>query len=209
MSRRRAKKKGVHPLVAVAMLIGCAGYSAWSLFGSSGPGATQVLSDLIGMDAPDPSADESESTEEVVWRDLLAVHGSYDDGVPVRMAFAALVEAAPAAAAPAGEVESAVRWRGQDPPQLRVGVVMVSEQSRRAVLDGRVVGIGDHIAEGMVVGIDPGVVRLRWQQRELTYDLDGTAPREFRAELAMRRAAETGLGAAEPSTEIQEMEEGK
>lgn len=208
MNRRRTTKRRVHPAVAVLLLLASASYSAWSLFGKHGDEQSSGLAAFIGIEDPVAIDDATAaSVEEVRWRDLLAMHGSFDGRSPVRMAFAVLSDAAAPGAAPAVEVDPGTRWRGADPPMLRLGVVMVSAAARRAVLDGRVVGVGDQVAEGQIVAIEPGVVRLRWQQRELTYDLDGPAPREFRGELGIRRATGESVSGEEANSGA--MEEGK
>lgn len=207
MSARRAKK-GMSPKTALLLLLGCAAFAFWSwtsAFGTDRSDYTQGE-----QFAPDWIDDDEEpAIEAVTWCDLLELHGSYDGKVPIRMAFTPMTEVAQNLAAPLVETDLAARWRGQDPPLLRIGVVMVSDAARRAVLDGQVVGLGDHIAEGVIVGIEPGLVRLRWQRRELTYDLDGTAPREFRAEQAMRSAEAAAAGGEDASTEQRTLEEGK
>jgi hypothetical protein len=190
MSRRnRTRKKGMHPLLAVLILLGSSAFVANSLGLFAGDSAKEFAS-LIGIDEGDLELEDDGEVqqEDVVWRDLLARHGSYDAAQPVRPVFAAMPDAQLVAAAPAGEVAPrASRWVGDDPPQLRLGVVMVSERSRRAVLGGVVVGVGDRVGGGTVLSIEPGVVRLLWQSRALTYDLDGSAPREFRVEQELRR----------------------
>ncbi|MGB3968308.1 MAG: hypothetical protein WBO45_16350, partial [Planctomycetota bacterium] len=80
-------------------------------------------------------------------------------------------------------------WVGDDPPRLRVGVVMVGTGAQRAVFGGRVVGIGDDFNGGRVSAIEPGVVTFEWNGRKLHYELAGELPREFQAEVA-RRATE-------------------
>lgn len=186
MSRPRARKKGVQPLVAVGMLLATGSFAAWSLGGLFGPPAAPGIGRVFVADEADETAAAADTAPR--WQDLLAVYGSYDGSAVVRMAFAMRVDAA-ASPAPLGESDAAMRWRGNDPPMLRLGVVMVSEAARRAVLDGRVVGVGDQIAGGEIIGIEAGLVQMRWQSKVLTYDLDGVVPREFRAELLLRGAA--------------------
>lgn len=190
MSRRKRKqKKGMNPALAVCILLGSGAFVANSL-GLFGDDSAKELASLIGYDEGDDLELEDESqNEEIRWTDLLAVHGSHDGDGDVRTVFAALPDAGLVAAAPAGEMApTRDRWVGADPPELRLGVVMVSARSRRAVLGGEVVGVGESIGGGRVLSIEPGVVRLSWQSRVLTYDLDGPVPREFRAEKVLRGA---------------------
>ena len=185
--RRRAKKKGMSPTLAVVMLLASTAYVVFVLgnpFGGGGVGDAGSFAALPADGMPEPQ----EAATEIVWRDLLAEFGSFDEQEGVRSAFSLLPELDFVAAAPGGETALRVgmRWRGEDPPLVRLGVIMVSERSRRAVFDGMVVGVGDSVANGTVTAIEPGSLQLLWQERQLTYDLDGTAPREFRRELARR-----------------------
>lgn len=193
-----APKKGVrmHPLLAVLLLLGGLG-AAWMALR---PAAT--VTPATGNADDDPSAlqDSEQGTEDAgeVWQDLLAQHGSWIEDGELPSAFRAFVmpELAPdtaASAAPAGETASPADWTGEDPPRLRLGVVLISADSRRVVLDGRVVGVGDRIHEAQVEAIERGMVRLKWSGRRLTYDLENDAPREFRSEL-LRRATARGAG---------------
>ncbi|MCK5942759.1 MAG: hypothetical protein KAI24_12355 [Planctomycetes bacterium] len=206
MSRRRkAKKKGMHPLVAVGLLLGSAAFVASSLFGL-GEDSTAELASLIGIDSDeDLDLDDEIQNVEIEWVDLLARHGSWDGDQDVQMVFAAMSDSALVAAAPMGEtVNGSRRWIGDDPPELRLGVVMVSELSRRAVLGGTVVGVGDTVGGCEVTAIVPGAVRVRWRGRELTYDLDGPVPIEFRAEQQLRQLEAERDGDAGSASESSE-----
>lgn len=187
---RKAKKKGIHPLAAVLFLVVSGGIAGTQLLGGGLGTAGLGFAAAAPADDPLPSdVAESSATEGVVqWRDLLAAHGSYEREAPVRMAFASLDVGAAPPAAPAGESRPVVerRWVGADPPRLQLGVVMVSSASRRAVVDGRVVGIGDTIGDGRIVSIERGGLVVAWGGRTLTYDLDDPHPREFRDELRQR-----------------------
>ena len=81
---------------------------------------------------------------------------------------------------------------------------MLLVKPSRAVLGGQIVGIGDAVATGKVVAIEAGTVVLRWQDKNLTYDLDDAQPREFRAE-HLRRQAEAQEST--PATEQKENQE--
>lgn len=194
MARRgKRKKKGMHPLVAVGLLACSATFAFVTLGGEFGTDTIAQLDDMIGFDDFDDEDDwsDGEQQQTVQWTDLLARHGSLAADAEVRHAFASAPDAAVFAAAPIGETApGGGRWRGDDPPALRLGVVMVSLGSRRAVFGGEVVGVGDAIAGGQVAAIEQGVLRLRWRGRELTYDLGDDAPREFRAERDRRAAAQ-------------------
>lgn len=200
MARRsRPKKKGLNPIVAILILLGSVGFVAKSLMGSLGGGAASEFADMIGLgdEGDDLDPEDGEAESEIVWRDLLVEHGSYDRQSPVRLAFSVMANTAPGAA-PGGETVD--QWVGDEPPSLRLGVVMVSEKSRRAVLAGAVVGVGDFIGGGAVLAIEPGTLRLRWQQRELTYDLDSEVPREYRVEHARRLQAQQEAAENEAGT---------
>ena len=70
--------------------------------------------------------------------------------------------------------------------------MLIGGETRRVVVDGRVLGVGDLLDEGEVAAIERGVVRVRWRGRDLTYDLGDVWPREYRAEAARRAAASGG-----------------
>lgn len=205
---KKAKKKGMHPAVAVGFLVLAGGFAAKTMLGG---GAGQPAVGATGgtmapaSDAADAPA-EPPSGDSIHWRDLLAVHGSYDKKVPVRVAFSTLAELTHAAPVPIGETQpvAGARWTGADPPAIHVGVVMISAASRRAVIDGRVVGIGDPIGDARVGSIERDVVILKMGERALTYDFDNEYPREFRSEQTLReqerarQAAEAAAAAANP-----------
>lgn len=174
MRNKKAKKKGMNPVVAVLMLLAGMGVVGKNLLGGSvgalvpatsgGGDANAVVSDP----AADGSTGEKPAEHVVKWRDLLAEFGSFRRGDEVRSAFVAFeYPSSWTGPAVAGEAP-AVRWEGDDPPMLRLGVVMVSAAARRAVLGGKVVGIGDAIDDGKVVAIDPGVVVVSWRGKRLT-----------------------------------------
>lgn len=195
MTRRRNKKKnGMRPGFAVLLFLGSVAFVVPQLRDSlADPGA---IASFMGLDeGEDPELDDLTETQEVAWLDLIAEFGSLQGKPNVRMAFAAAPDVDLTPSAPGGEMApEGEGWIGDDPPLLRLGVIMVSEKSRRAVLGGSVVGIGDMVGGGEVVAIEQGRLHLRWQQRVLTYGLDSEVPREFRAENA-RRALETKLAA--------------
>lgn len=200
MNRRTENpKRRLHPAVAVLMLAVSVAFVTRTWWHT--PEVESEFASLMGFD-DDPDMGEGDEllADDVRWLDLLTIYGSYERGTPVRLSFATL--AAPAvgvAPSPLGEVAPAHRgrWVGEDPPMLRLGVIMVSDGARRAVLDGQVVGVGDRVADATVVGIDVGAVRLRWRSRALTYDLDSAAPREFRDELLRRRRERKELDAGD------------
>lgn len=195
--RKKNKKKGMHPGVALLILGGTAAFVVPKLMGDD---ASSGIASLIGLDqGEDREIDEAAEAAAVVWVDLLAEHGSYDRQSSVRLAFAAAAESSLIPAAPGGEIApDGERWTGSDPPLMRLGVVMVSEKSRRAVLGGSVVGVGDAVGGGQVISIEAGRLRLRWQERVLTYGLDDEVPQEFRAE-SKRRALEEQAAEAQLS----------
>lgn len=141
--------------------------------------------------------------------DLLAVFGSYARSKPVPMVFCAAA-AAPAStpngplAAPLAEPSRPLAegaWRGPDPASMRVTLLMVGAEVQRAVVDGRVVGVGDVVAAGRVVSIQKDLLRVQVGERFSTYDLEDEWPREFRRELALRRARSGAVGGASPAQE--------
>jgi hypothetical protein len=200
----KKRKKGMHPAVAVGLFLVCAGVAAYQFLGmrtapptAAAGGDTPVADEVQDAPGGDPVA--------VVWSDLLAKHGSFAKDSNVQLAF---VVAEEAAAAPAGEV-TATRgsgWLGLDPPSLKLGVVMLAGAARRAVLGGKVVGVGDTVVDGEVSAIEPGKVVLAWRSRTLTYQLDSDVPVEFRAEAARREAErqaaqQAASGEATPAAE--------
>jgi hypothetical protein len=189
MRRTGRQRWTIGPFAAVVMLLVCGGIAFFSLRSTFGRGAAPIqLPDIIVGDELAPGSGEAAPPG----RDLLAAHGSWGGGQPVRCAFAALGEPAPLAA-PMGEsgAPAAAPWVGADPPALRLGVVPAGGGVRRAVLGGRVVGVGESVGSVQVVAIERDHVVVTWDGRLLTYDLEGDHPREFRAEIARRRAART------------------
>lgn len=194
MRKKKKEKKGISPLFAAVLLLGSMGVVGKAMLGG---GAAAVVGLAINA-APDGNPEEVSSQDDskvvdtgVKWNDLLAVYGSYTRGGEVRHGFTSFeypsnwtgpTDVGTESEAPAG------RWVGEDPPMLRLGVVMVSQASRRAVLGGKVVGVGDTAGGGKITAIEPGLVTLQWDGRKLTYDLDANAPREFRSELALRQS---------------------
>jgi len=190
MSRRSKKKKGVNPMLAVGLFAAAVAIAGRTLLGGATEthgGAPQASTDFDPASA-DPSAIDAAAADAApAFVDLLAVHGSFRRGGEVRLAFSAF-EYPSFWAAPGGESGAIYgRWSGEDPPLLKLGVVMISAESRRAVLGGRVVGVGDEFDGVRVLQIEKGVVTVQWSDRRLTYDLDAEAPREFRGELAQRQ----------------------
>ncbi len=192
--KKGKQKKGLNPLVAVLFLVISGGIAANQLLGGGGiaarlPGLVGGGDDGASMPPDENAVADAKAAEQVHWRDLLAVHGSYDRRTSVHRAFSLLSDAASTTAAvPGGEIQPIEkgRWIGEDPPSLQLGVVMLSQSSRRAVLGGQVVGIGDAVANGRITAIERGTVAIKWGGRTLTYDLDGPFPREFRAEQRRR-----------------------
>lgn len=195
--RNRKKKKGLNPIAAIAIL-GCSVMFVTKPYWS----AEETVSSLAGLigfeDDPDMGIEGPQELAVVQYQDLLAAYGSFQASDSVARAFSTTFENLQFAA-PGGETQhyERGRWTGVDPPMVRVGVIMVSESSRRAVLNGAVLGIGDDVgtSEATVASIRRGLVRLRWRKRDLTYDLDSTAPREFRAEQTRRREKAQAEGA--------------
>lgn len=141
-----------------------------------------------------PAADGPEADGPAAVGDLLAACGSYGGEGPVPHVFAPPGPAAsPARTVRGGRSEAgAGLWEGPDPPPLRVGFVLVADGVARAVVDGRVVGVGDRVAGGAVVAIARDHVQVRGAERTLTYDLTDPWPREFRTELLQRAAPPPG-----------------
>lgn len=183
----RKKKKGMSPAAALGLLVVAAGVAGWRLFPGSSSTGGGAVADAIVIDPEAEGAADPVAVAHAVGIDLLEKHGSWA-GASVRVAFSVLPGAAPQAAAPAGEIAHVVTyWEGEDPPSLRLGVVMLSPVSQRAVLGGQVVGKGDVVQGATVTDIRPGVVTVQWNKRTLTFDLDDANPREFRAEAERRR----------------------
>lgn len=208
MRAGRKQKKGIHPAVAAALLLLGVLVAGRQMFGTSWLGDSgEKVNQASANEAALPEAQGGDGHVEDAphSRDLLVVHGSFDRSRAVRVAFRLPVDTS-VAAAPAAETSplESGRWIGEDPPALQLGVVMVSESARRAVLGGRVVGVGDEVGSSRVVSIERGVVVVWWNGRNLTYDLEDVQPREFRAELARR-----GSAAKDKSEAKGNQEEGK
>ncbi|MCA8948807.1 MAG: hypothetical protein KDE27_04850 [Planctomycetes bacterium] len=189
------KRRKVHPLFAIGLLVAgllSAGSALIDVIGGdAGRSAGSADDDYLDAELDEPVGNGREAVE---WRDLLAEYGSFDGGT-VRVAFSVFEGGVPAMPAPVGEVAPTQRWDGVDPPELRLGVVMVSERSRRAVVAGRVVGLADEVGGGIVQQITRDKLVLLWHGMALTYDLDDGWPREFRAERARRRQLAEGASA--------------
>lgn len=215
--RATRTRKGMHPAAAVVLLLISAGVAGKAVLGGwSGP--------ALVADEPAIDANANEATEDVngdpvadaqePGLDLLAVYGSFERGGVVNQAFGVFVDAP--AAAPVGEtapgvpVAEAGSWIGEEPPRLRLGVVLLSNASRRAVIDSRVVGIGDSVGSVRVLHIEPGQVVVAWQARRLTYRLDSDVAVEFRAEAARRQAKGGGTNGGDAAAQtISKKDQGK
>lgn len=202
--KKPVKKRLTQQPWFAACLLAVGGYVAWSsLAGSGGAlGAkTAAVADAV-QQWLDPEVDaDGQTTVEAdsgPGRDLVAEFGVWRKSAELPALFAVAPEAAAPVPAPLAETRPAGAWSGDAPPFLTVGVVMVSEDSRRAVVAGRVVGVGDAIGEAIVVRIERAVVQLQWRDRRLTYELAEPVPVEYRAEHA-RRAPATATPSLETS----------
>ncbi|MBL8750062.1 MAG: hypothetical protein JNK78_12935 [Planctomycetes bacterium] len=201
MTARRTKRR--LGLGKALMLLGLSGAGAvWSMSASSSPSPVDGGTPTVDAAPDDADLQEQSVVDEsghTLRQDLLAEYGSCPAGTRVRMAFATLLDVA-IAAAPAVETAAGRRWVGADPPVLQIGVVMVGEAVRRAVVNGVVVGIGDRIADATIVSIERDTLGVVQANRRLTYDFDNGYPREFRGELKRRGTAnaETASPAAQP-----------
>jgi hypothetical protein len=116
--------------------------------------------------------------------DLLARFGSFSDTAPVREVFApapkltevedvrrsgrnAVVEAAPVRPSAAAA----------DEPVVDVSMVFVAGSAKRAVVGGRVVGVGDVVQAGRVVAITSDSVTLATVLGSRTFRIGAVAPR--------------------------------
>ncbi len=202
MSRRK-KNRRTSPAAAAVLLVVCAGVALFSLRGQLG-GAATTDNGPAGAFVDDPAVEDVGVDTISPGVDLLLQHGSWSGKDHVRMVFASLGASQPAAA-PAGETARlAPPWVGADPPTMHLGVLMVGDTVRRAVVDGRVVGLGDKIGRAMIVAIERDTMTATWGGKRLTYDLDDDQPREFRAELKRRggdQDAATTKGANEQTQE--------
>lgn len=198
MSRvQKQKRRGARTVGVVMLLLVSAAFAARSagLFGSDGGPASPGAA---GEDMEDAEADFGfEQQAAPALGDLLEPFGVHAGAGPVPLVFERLDVVEPPAPAPLGEVGRAADQRpGEDPPELGLRVIMVSELSRRAVFDGVVVGVGDEVAGGVVEAIVPGAVALRHGGRTFTYEVGNPTPREFRAEKARRIAERARLEGA-------------
>lgn len=206
MSRRaRRQRQGLGPTAALGMLVVCGGIAWLSL--SSGFGGVGSGGDADAfVDEPDLLTDESQDAPPGV--DLLARYGSWTENEPVRFAFASVGGAMPAA--PLGETAAPTlqRWIGADPPTMSVGVVLVGDTARRAVVEGRVVGVGDTIGRALILAVEREGLVVQWGDKRLTYGLDSSYPREFHGEL-LRRGIDPNLPPGRAATEDGALEEVK
>lgn len=202
MSRKK-KNRRTSPAAAAVLLVVCGGVALFSLRGQLG-GVAAVDNGPAGAFVDDPAVEDVGDDTMAPGVDLLLQYGSWSGKDPVRMVFASLATSQPAAA-PAGETARlASPWVGADPPTMHLGVLMVGDTVRRAVVDGRVVGLGDKIGRAMIVAIERDTMTATWGGKRLTYDLDDDQPREFRAELKRRggdQDAATAKGANEQTQE--------
>lgn len=209
----RSKKRQLPPAVAFLFLTVSTAVLVYSLRDQLGPSAVTVAGQPTEFLGEVPASGDLGQAGAVGggFTDLLAEFGSYDRQTPVRPAFCSFVGAESELAMPAGEtVAAAIGWVGADPPELRLGVVMVSRDARRAVLGGQVVGVGDEVGGVRIRGIDDDHVVGTWGARTLTYDLLDGWPREFRPELERRTFAASvepaGRGSADGAeTPIEEL----
>ncbi|MFP4609835.1 MAG: hypothetical protein ACLFQT_02340 [Thiohalophilus sp.] len=69
----------------------------------------------------------------------------------------------------------------QSAPSWYVNTIKISEQERIAIVNGRRVQVGDSVGGARVLDIQPGYVRLRYQQEEIAIRLvPGTIRKQFR-----------------------------
>jgi hypothetical protein len=207
----KRKKKGIPPAFAILFFVVSAGVAGYAMLGQLNPrvGVTTSAGEVVG-ELPDPQAGSSGTMIGEPWPDLLAEYGSYDKATAVRAAFSSFAGAEFESAAPLVEgAASSTGWVGADPPELKLGVVMVSGDARRAVLGGQVVGIGEEVQGVRLRGIRRDHVVGIWGARRLTYDLVDGWPREFRPERARRAAlaleSETAGGEGAGETPIEEL----
>jgi hypothetical protein len=191
MTRRRKekKRKGIPPAFALVALVGSLAYVGQSIWSVYGDDASTGLASLIGIEIPVEEDAKSGEPQAPEWRDLLDPHGSFDSEEAVRLAFSKVTDPEAVPAAPIGEVvkRAPTAWFGDDPPKLRLTLVMVSDEAQRAILDGELVGVGDEVEGAEILGIEVGAVTVRWRERELTYDLRSKVAVEFRAEYERRK----------------------
>ncbi len=188
---KRKAKKGMHPGVAAGIFLVAASFAGMQVMsvmrgpakaGASGGGALFT-----------PGASGSDSSNSAIWVDLLAKYGSYEPGTEVALVFGRPKEA-PRAAPIVESKPDPDAWIGSEPPQLTLGVVMVSDDASRVVIDGAVLGVDDHVRGARIIGIQRGLVTVEWEGKHLSYDLEDAWPREYRTSMARmaakRRAAE-------------------
>jgi hypothetical protein len=189
MSKTRAKKPQ-RSGPALLLLLACVSLATYRLKEHWLDGSLAGLASGAGAvdDAWMPEQQAVAVAESENWVDLLAKHGSCNEGQVVPLVFRFHPATTAGNPAPVGEFHSAVQaeWHDGDPPQVRIGVVMISEASRRAVIGNQVLGVGDVVAGGTVQRIERGSVEILWHRRTLTYELGEGFPIEFRSELAKR-----------------------
>lgn len=187
MKRRPKKKLTQQPWFAAVLLAVGVTVAFSSLRSSLGSGVDDMVGGALSMfDEADPEVVPEEGEPDAgPRRDLVAEFGVYDGNSAVPEFVAALPGDsgdATVPAAPGGEVaKNPGQWVGDPPPQLGIGVVFVGQGSRRAVVDGRVVGVGDRIGEARIDSIERNGLLVEWRGRLLTYDMDSVQPQEYRA----------------------------
>ncbi len=195
MKRKAKKKLTQQPWFAALLLaagVTVALGSFRSQFGGGGEDGSEASSVIDELEPDEGQLDGI--ADSGPRRDLVAEFGGYDGASPWPDFLAALPDAAVSAlvpAAPGGEVgKTTGAWTGEAPPRLVIGVVFVGQGSRRAVVAGKVVGVGDRVGETRIESIERNGLLVAWRNRLLTYDMNSDYPQEYRAEAARRASAE-------------------
>jgi hypothetical protein len=198
MSKSPKRRLTQRPGFAAVLLLAGAG-TAWNAFGRTDvdlgaqtAAVAEAVGDMFALDEADEPVVDGEGVQGLEpGRDLVAEFGVASAILPLPRLFDVAPEPVTVPAAPVAESAAIADWHGTTPPAHVVGVVMVGDASRRAVVDGRVVGIGDRLADSQILAIEPSSVIVTWQGRRLTYGLQSPVPCEFRAEHDKRSAKAT------------------
>ncbi len=57
------------------------------------------------------------------------------------------------------------------PPALAITGIVWSSKKPTAIIGGKLVGVGDIVNDAQIIGIEPGVVRVRYQNKEFLLEV--------------------------------------
>ena len=172
MERGTKKLGGALGFLGLALLV-----FAWMTLGGRAPDRPPggaVIREAVGVGA----ARAGVAVEAALEVDLLALCGSHIPGTGVGEAMEWLppVAPGPAVETSAGPIEVAA---DQPPPAMRVTLILRAGRIRRAVVDGKVIGVGDPVVAGRVIRIAADGVEVEAQRRTWFYEINRLLPRGY------------------------------